>query len=302
MGFLLFFLFAAAVVTAIVRVAWVNLSDEHKGSFTISPALPWLITAGPLMVLWMSFVTVGAGTMGIVTRNGAVVDTLPPGAHFITPVVENVYPLTTQTLVVRPDEDAASHDLQMVHTQVTLAYHFDPQYISWIWQHLVDNSENAVENKVVIPSILEAIKASTSQYDAQDLISQRPAVRDRIEAFVKARLEPYHIIAENVSITDFHFSKDYESAIEAKVTAQQNAEKASNDLTRIKVEAEQKVAAAEGEAQALRAQKEQITPELLQLRTIEMMAAKWDGKLPENYYGGTAPLPMMEVFKKHDNK
>jgi hypothetical protein len=28
-----------------------------------------------------------------------------------------------------------------------------------------------------------------------------------------------------------------------------------------------------------------------------MLAAKWDGKLPENYYGGNAPLPMMEVLK-----
>jgi prohibitin 2 len=80
-----------------------------------------------------------------------------------------------------------------------------------------------------------------------------------------------------VSITDFNFSKEYNHAIEAKVTAQQNALKAENDLTRIKIEAEQKVAQAQAEAKALEVHKQQITPELLQLRTIEMMQQHWDG-------------------------
>jgi prohibitin 2 len=46
---------------------------------------------------------------------------------------------------------------------------------------------------------------------------------------------------------------------------------AENDLTRIKIEAEQKVAQVGAEAKALEVQKQEITPKLLQLRTIEMM-------------------------------
>jgi prohibitin 2 len=41
--------------------------------------------------------------------------------------------------------------------------------------------------------------------------------------------------------------------------------KAENDLTRIKIEAEQKVAQEQAETKALEVQKQQITPELLQL-------------------------------------
>jgi regulator of protease activity HflC (stomatin/prohibitin superfamily) len=152
------------------------------------------------------------------------------------------------------------------------------------------------ETRVIVPAILEAIKARTAQYDAQDLISQRPIVRDGIEDFVRTRLDPYHIVAENVSITDFRFSDEYERAIEAKVTAAQQAEKAQNDLARIKIEAEQKVAAAQGEAQALEVQKAQITPELIQLRTIEMLHDKWDGHLPE-VMSGSGSLPMLDVLK-----
>jgi regulator of protease activity HflC (stomatin/prohibitin superfamily) len=104
-----------------------------------------------------------------------------------------------------------------------------------------------------------------------------------------------------VSITDFNFSEEYNRAIEAKVTAQQNALKAENGLTRIKIEAEQKVAQAQAEAKAkaLEVQKQQITPELLQLRTIEMMQQHWDGHLPEVYMGSGqgGALPMIDVLK-----
>jgi regulator of protease activity HflC (stomatin/prohibitin superfamily) len=169
----------------------------------------------------------------------------------------------------------------------------DPLYATDILVKLNDEPEP----RVITPAILEAIKSVTAQYDVQELVGKRPEVRDKIEAFVTSRLTSYHIVADTTSITDFKFSDQYEQSIEAKVVAQQRAEQAQNDLNRIKVEAQQKIAAAEGEAAALKAQKEQITDNLLALRTIEMLQSKWDGHLPENYYGGTAPLPMMDVLK-----
>jgi hypothetical protein len=59
------------------------------------------------------------------------------------------------------------------------------------------------------------------------------------------------------------------------------------------------VAQAQAEAKALEVQKQQITPELLQLRTIEMMQQHWDGHLPEVYMGGQGggALPMIDVLK-----
>jgi regulator of protease activity HflC (stomatin/prohibitin superfamily) len=222
MSWLLFVLFVGALIIGIVRSA---IASNDEEAFRPRPFIPWAAGALALFLLWLSFVTVDAGTRGIVTRFGEVRRTLEPGAHLVLPFAEHVYPLSVQTLTVKPSEDAASHDLQVVHTQVTLAYHFDPQYVGYLFSQLVDASDNAVENKVINPAILEAIKARTAQYDAQQLISNRQEVRDGIEAFVTERLRPYHIIPETVSITDFHFSKEFDDAIEAKVTAQQRAEK-----------------------------------------------------------------------------
>lgn len=235
-----------------------------------------------------SLTVVNAGTVGVVTRYGAVNRTLEPGLHAVWPYVETVNTVNTQTMIIKTSEEASSHDLQQVHMETTLAYHFDPAYAGWIFQQLIDQGSNAVENKAVIPSLLEAMKSTTAHYDAQELIDKRPLVRDGVEAFITSRLKPYHIVPESVSITNFNFSQDYNNAIEAKVTAAQQAEKAQNDLARIKIEAEQKVAEAQGQAQARlavagaeaeanRKISESLTDKLVQYETIK----RWNGATPQ---------------------
>lgn len=263
-------------------------SAINKLSFGVARGLPFWAAAVAVLFALSSFTVVDAGSIGVIQRWGQPVRQLVPGAHFILPFADTVYPVSTQTRIIKPSEDAASKDLQVVHTEVTLAYHVDPPFATQI---LVGLSNDA-ESRVIAPAILEAIKAVTARYDVQELIAKRAEVRDGIEDFVKTRLAPYHIVAETTSITNFSFSQQYEQAIEAKVTAQQHAEQAQNDLTRIRTEAEQRVARAEAEAKELRLQREQLSPELIQLRTIE----KWNGELPQFIVGG-GTLPMLDVLK-----
>lgn len=290
MGTIFVLLFLLGIVWAIAAPIVYYIKNEKIKLFT---TVPGILFSAVFLTLAMSFTTVDAGSVGVVRKFGNPVRQLDPGAHLVIPFAETVYPVAVQTRIVKPNEDAGSHDLQIVHFEVTFAYRVDPRFATSI---LVDLNDDA-ETRVINPAILEAIKATVAHYDAQDLITQRPAVRDGIENAVKERIAPYHIIAENTSITGLSFSKDYEDAIEAKVTAQQSAEKAKNDLVRIKTEADQRVAQAEGEAQALKAQKEQITPELLQLRTIEMLREKWDGSMPNVVISGNSgAIPMLDVL------
>lgn len=257
----------------------------------LSRGIPGLVLAAAFLSLSLSFTTIDAGSVGVVKKFGQPVRQLNPGAHFVIPYAETVTNVAVQTRTVTPEEIASSADLQVVKTKVTLAYHIDPVYATNILVELNDDAEVRIIN----PSIIEAVKATTAKYNASELITQRATVRDGIEAMIAQRLSGYHLIADQVSITDFNFSEDYNKAIEAKVTAQQNAEKALNDLQRIKTEAQQQIEQAKGEAEALKSQKEQITPELLQLRTIEMLKEKWDGRLPQYTGGGT--IPFLDVLK-----
>jgi regulator of protease activity HflC (stomatin/prohibitin superfamily) len=112
-------------------------------------------------------------------------------------------------------------------------------------------------------------------------------------------LAPFGITVIELSITDFQFSPEFNKAIESKQTAEQLALKAKRDLDRIKVEAQQKIATAQAEAEALRIQRQVISAELIRLRQIEaQMKAieKWDGKLP-NVTGGTVPFIQVEKEK-----
>jgi regulator of protease activity HflC (stomatin/prohibitin superfamily) len=296
MGFLLFIIFAGLLLLGLSRiVAVTHTSQGRQLDFRLMRGAPFVVAAALIFLFWMSFVTVDSGYRGVVLRFGANTGrTLEPGPHIITPFIETVRPISVQVQVEKLAAQASSHDLQVVHTQVTLAYFQDPCCVTDIWAKLNDDAVN----RVVIPAIQEAIKAQTAQFDAEQLIAKRAIVRDGIEQYVRDRLTAHHIDVDAVSITDFNFSDEYNRAIEAKVTAQQNALKAENDLTRIKIEAEQKIAQAGAEAKALEVQKQQITPELIQLRAIEMMQQHWDGHLPEVYMAGQGgALPMIDVLK-----
>lgn len=298
MGFLILLVLAGFLALGLWRSVTVtaNVHDGRQVKYNLLRGAPFFVIAAAIFLFWMAFTTVDAGDRGVVLRFGAVTGRiLDPGPHLITPFIETVQPISVQVQVEKLDSQASSHDLQVVHTQVTLAYYQDPCCVTDLWSKL----NNDALNRVVVPAIQEAIKAQTAQYDAEQLIAQRPTVRAGIEQYVRDRLTPHHIDVDAVSITDFNFSEEYNRAIEAKVTAQQNALKAENDLNRIKIEAEQKVTQAQAEAKALEVQKQQITPELIQLRAIEMMQQHWDGHLPDVYVGGGAggALPMIDVLK-----
>ncbi len=101
---------------------------------------------------------------------------------------------------------------------------------------------------------------------------------------------------DSISVTNFKFSDAYAQAIEQKQVAEQNANKAKNDLQRINVEAQQTVVKAQAQAQAMQLQKQVATPELIQLKRLEIqsqMVSKWNGRLPTYMMGSNNPTSIL---------
>ena len=299
MGFFLGLLFFfSLLLTAFLSVKIESNRDGHSVSFHPLRGIPGALLAVLFLTMCVSYTQVDSGSVGVVYRQGKAVRAIAPGPHLLVPFIESNSGVSNKTLVWQTNEDGASNDLQQVTTQVTLAYHFDPAYAIYFATQLISSEPNSVENKVVNPAIVEAVKAVTAQFNATDLIQKRALVRDGIESMVKVRLVQYHIVAETVSITDFKFTKEYNDSIEAKVKAQQDAERAENELVKTKVEAQKaeaeakgtaaaNVAAAEGEAKAIIAKADaqakanrelaaSITPELILNKAVD----KWDGVRP----------------------
>ena len=249
-----------------------------------------------LVVLGGSMGTVGAGQQGVLLRFGAVTGTIfDEGLYFKIPFVNQVVLMSTQIQKYTATATSSSKDLQVVSTEVTLNFQLDALQVGEIYRTM----RRQYESRIIQPYIQEAVKSVTANYNAEELITQRPAVKSELQAFVTERLAPLGMNVVQLSITDFQFSAAFQQAIEAKVTAVQQALEAENALVRVEFEAKQEIAKARAEAEGLRLQKQQITTQLLELRQIEVQGRaveKWNGVMPNVVTSG-GPVPMLDVFK-----
>jgi regulator of protease activity HflC (stomatin/prohibitin superfamily) len=249
-----------------------------------------------IILLFGTFYTIPAGYRGVLLTFGAPsMNAKGEGLHIKIPLVQQVVKMEVRTQKYQSDLTAASRDLQDVKTTIAINYHLIPSEVPKIYQAIgYDYSERLIQ-----PLESETNKQATALYEAQELIQMRDKVRTTMVESLKEKLEPRGIIIEEVSIVNFEFSKAFTDSIELKMVAQQLKLKADNDLLRIEVEAAQKVVSATAEAEALRLQKEQISPDLIKLRQIEVQKSfidKWEGKLPLVYSSGGGGLnPFIDI-------
>lgn len=243
-----------------------------------------------VLMIFKPWVQIGAGERGIVLNFGAVQDkVLNEGMHFRMPIMQKVIIMDVKVQKAQTDASSASSDLQDVTLSVALNYHIIPDKANIVYQTIgVEFKE-----RIIDPAIQEVTKAVSAKYSAEELITKRPAVSTAMKEALTEKLMASNIAVDAVSIVTFSFSKVFMDAIEAKQTAEQHALKAKRDLDRIKIEAEQTVAAATAEAEALRLQKMNISPDLIELRKIEAnlkAIEKWNGILPQVTGGGAVPF------------
>jgi len=266
------------------------INGEGKEFNVIRVAATGIAAIVALIVIGGSFFTVSSGERAIVFRFGQVQNVVSDGLHFKIPFIENYKIVDIRTQKAHSPADAGTKDLQTVKTEVALNYHL-------VADSLADTYSRVgldVENKVIDPRIQEIVKAVVARFSAEELLTKREDVKSEIAAGLRSSLVAYNITVEDIQITNFSFSHAFDAAIEAKQTAEQQALKAKNDLERIKVEAQQKIALAEAEARTIQIQaqaiKEQGGAEYVQLKAIE----KWDGRLPQ-VSGGNTPFINMSM-------
>ena len=259
-----------------------------------------IATSAALLFAFKPWVQIGAGERGVVQNFGAVQDkVLNEGIRFKIPIVQTVILVDVKIQKAMTDAASSSSDFQDVDLSVALNYHIIPDKANLVYQTIgVEFKE-----RIIDPAIQEVMKAVSARYTAEELITKRPAVSTEMQQALTSRLLTSNISVDAFSIISFSFSQTFTDAIEAKQTAEQNALKAKRDLDRIKVEAEQTIAAATAEAEALRLQKMNISPDLIELRKIEAnlkAIEKWNGILPE--VTGAGAVPFIGVGNAAKNK
>lgn len=234
-----------------------------------------------LVLLFGSFGTISAGYVGIETRFGKVVGEKMPGLYFKLPIVEDITTMNVQTQKDQTDATAASNDLQEVTATVAVNYHVEAADAPTIYSNLGPD----YADRIIAPAIQESVKSVTANYTAEQLITERETVRVGILDLLTSKLQAYGVQTDSLNIVNFAFSDQFNTAIESKVTAQQNALAAQNKLVQVQAEAAQTVATAEAQAKAIQIQAAAINSQggadYVELQEIK----QWNGAGCTSYCG-----------------
>lgn len=246
-----------------------------------------------IIAFFMAVYTVDSGTRKIVLTAGEATSVSTEGLNFKVPFYQTTREVNIKTHKASQSARAASKDLQIVSSTISVNYHYNADKLIEIYE----TTGFDVEANIITPRIQETLKAVAARYSAEELITQREKAKGDIDAILKTDLARYNIIVEDVQLTEFNFSEEFNSAIEAKQTEVQKYLKSKNILQRTKIEAEGRIAEARGEAEAIRIQAEAIQnnggAEYVELKRIE----KWDGKMP-TYIAGEASNVMLGMPQK----
>jgi len=248
-----------------------------KGTITL--IFTGFIAIALLLTFTGSIFTIEPGQVGIVKRLGNLDDNIrESGVNFKLPFIDTAIKMDIRNRKIEWESQSASQDLQIVTSTIAINYSIDRNSVielySTVWR------EYDIENVLIRPVIEESIKSATAKFNASDLITKRDEVRESITLKLESKLTQRGLIINDVNITNFKFSAEFDRAIEQKVKAEQEALKAEKDLERVKFEAQQQIESSKAEAEKIRIQAEAITKqgwaEYVKLQWIQ----KWDGKLP----------------------
>jgi prohibitin 2 len=241
---------------------------------------------------------VPAGYRGVMTTFGNPSDTVyDQGLHWRTPISQDMHLVYVGTNRVDAKVAGASHDLQQVQLDLALNYQIDPARVVSIYRDL-GNDEVA---RVIEPAMQETTKATLAHYTAEELITKRDEVNTAVAEALRVRLASYGIVTGRTALINFDFSKPFNDAIEAKITAQQHALRAENEVSQTKweqqklvVESEAQRKIAENNAYAIQERGKALAanPAVLEQMRID----KWDGHYPQ-YLMGSGSVPLIQVGK-----
>lgn len=291
-------IFGFAVPTAVRNgLPKENYTRDARNRLTIARyAIPGVCAAIAVIATLIAGVRVVDQTeVGVVKTFGKVDREIHSGLNFLNPVSDTLEIMDCRVHVREVSFDSYTKDAQPV--KVSIEYQYEPyadQAMNIVTQY---GSYEILETKLGA-SVEERAKIVVARYSAMPLLETRSTLSAQVDEEIRLLEEVFPIHFTNAVVKDIDFSDAFESAVEAKMQAEQNALRAENEkkeaVTRAEqakevaaINAEAAVATAEGEARAL-----EITRKALENMPDTWVAQqyleKWDGKLPQFITGDSS--------------
>ena len=284
-----------------------------------------------LILASSSYVQVSYGSVGLVTRFGAVTGRImQPGLNWKMPLIESVVGYRTQEIIYQTVGEAESRaayddyptdtttaDGQQIILKYSIRFRIDPQRVNWIANNIGDERD-VVEKVVKFHSRILA-RNIPKEYAALDLYTGNiQAVQEQFEEQLAPLFAEKGIILESFGLRKIEFTEDYRQAVEQKqieaeriTTEQHRAEQATyqaearvemakgeaqSTIEQAKGDAEKVTLLAEAEAGAIQIKGEALAkyPAIIELRFVESLTDP-DGKVSWGIMSPGSFMPFLNL-------
>jgi regulator of protease activity HflC (stomatin/prohibitin superfamily) len=232
----------------------------------------WLAIPVLLVLLALSAVKiVPPGNVGVLILFGKVYGAIPEGLHFVNPLV-SMKVLSVRTQEIFEHAESPSREGLNVVLEVSCLYHLLPEDAARVYRQIGPRYDEIV----VKPQFRSAIRGITVRHDAKDLYtSSRDMIANEIYEDLTGDLRKRGVEVEKILLRRMQLPKSIEEAINAKLAADQEAQRMRFVLDKEKQEAERKRIEAQGIQDFQRIVSQGISDQLLRWKGIEATEKSW---------------------------
>lgn len=188
----------------------------------------------------------------------------------------------------------------IIKANVSLSYQLNPAKIPQFYVQFRTDNMDGFTHGFLRNVARDAFNEEAARYTVEELYSTK---KEEMLSNVKKRINSV-VDTFGVKIDQFGFigaptlPQNVLDALNSKIQAIQDAQRAQNKLVQIQAEAQQRVASAAGESEANARLTRSLTPELIRWRQLMIQqeaVGKWNGTLPTYTAGNAIPLIQLGV-------
>ncbi|XP_031491891.1 prohibitin-3, mitochondrial [Nymphaea colorata] len=245
-------------------------SSQAAVSFLTNVARAAIGLGASASLLSASLYTVDGGERAVLFDRfrGVLDETADEGTHFLIPWLQKPYIFDIRTRPHTFSSISGTKDLQMVN--LTLRVLSRPQVTSL---PAIFKTLGLEYDEKVLPSIgNEVLKAVVAQFNADQLLTERPHVSALVRESLIRRARDFNIVLDDVAITHLSYGPEFSRAVEQKQVAQQEAERSKFVVAKAEQERRAAIIRAEGESEAAKLISDATSAAgmgLIELRRIE---------------------------------
>lgn len=303
-----------------ISLAWILMSDDGK-AFGVAGFI-----LGAVLFIWgFSIVIIPSGYVGIKTSYGQISgEVLPSGQYFSVPFIYHVDKINCKQQDTKYEDKIwgeSSERTPVYAENIRISFQINSEKAAWLWSNVEEWDYKLLKGSIVSTAIKRAaVELPNNQ------VTNRSYIEPLALKYLQEEIDKYYkesvLTINSVNIGNMDFSDEYNAALEKRDLAKLEAEnakyvnekkladaeaetkeakiKSDAEIARKKqeaeAEAERKRIAAEAEAEANEKIAKSLTPELIELKRIdvEMKQAESLSNWNPSVIGGNS-IPMFNI-------